>query len=101
MRKAELKFKQILGVQYESKGRLNGSLYGLGFNGRVYRWDGKCSGWIPYRMDIAECDSEHKESENYVKPKPPKLVINPFKPKIKIVPMKSFIVEGEEKLPWM
>lgn len=64
-----LKFKQLLSLEYERKGRmLNSSLFGLSSDGKVYRWDGKCSGWIPYKMEIAACSHEHKESIDYKEP---------------------------------
>ena len=39
---------------------LHYSTLAVGDDGVVYRYDPKCSGWIPWPMDIATCREDHK-----------------------------------------
>ena len=57
----ELRMKEIIPVQWEGDERLlTYSLYGLSKDGKLYRMDGKCTGWIPQNMKLAVCAKEHK-----------------------------------------
>jgi hypothetical protein len=58
----EVRFKQILAAQWT--GATNGvqsySMLGLSEDGRVFRYDPLCEGWIPWSMKIAGCKDSHK-----------------------------------------
>jgi hypothetical protein len=56
----EVRFKQLLAGQFSTDGGISYSLIGLSEDGRVFRYDPKCSGWIPWPMTIAECREQHE-----------------------------------------
>ena len=57
----ELKMQQLYIAPWGRNGDLSYSVFGLTTEGKVYRWDGKCTGWIPWNMHEAECAAEHKK----------------------------------------
>lgn len=58
----KLSFKQCWVAPYQNAGGpLTYCTYGLSSEGWVYRWDGKCSGWLPQNMEVAECLEDHPE----------------------------------------
>ncbi len=58
----EVRFQQCWVGQYtDSRNKITFSTYGLTHEGKVYRFDGFCSAWLPLNMEIALCTEEHKE----------------------------------------
>ncbi len=58
----EIEMKQIAIAPWDgSNGGRTYSVFGLGEDGKVYRFDGKCTGWIPQNMRIAPCAKEHRK----------------------------------------
>jgi hypothetical protein len=57
----QLKMKQILSAPWDGRDGRTYSIFALGEDGVVYRFDGKCTGWIPQNMTIAECADTHKK----------------------------------------
>ncbi len=56
-----VKMTQILAAQFTSaSGVLSYSMFGLGADGVVYRYDPACDGWIAWPMMIAGCRQNHK-----------------------------------------
>ena len=56
----QLKFKQIISAEWEGNYGQTYSIIALSEDGRVYRYDAKCEGWIPWSMDEATCKDDHK-----------------------------------------
>lgn len=55
----ELKVKSLHIAQWDSpKGRTYSTL-AVGTDGKVYRYDPKCEGWIAWSMKIAGCRAKH------------------------------------------
>jgi hypothetical protein len=52
-------FKQIEVAPFTNKGNSSYSVLGLSTGGRVYRYDPKCEGWIPWSNKIATCKNNH------------------------------------------
>jgi hypothetical protein len=59
--KRNLKMKQILAAPWDGATGRTYSIFALGRDGVVYRFDGKCTGWIPQNMAIAKCSDTHKK----------------------------------------
>ncbi len=58
----EVRFQQCWVGQYtDSRNKITFSIYGLTHEGKVYRFDGFCSAWLPLNMEVALCIEEHKE----------------------------------------
>jgi|SRR5580692_4614868 hypothetical protein len=57
----EVKMQQLYIAPWGRDGDVSYSVIGLSVEGKVYRWDGKCTGWIPWNMHEAECAAEHKK----------------------------------------
>ena len=56
----DLKVKQIVVAPFQVLGGpLSYSVLALGTDGKVYRYDPKCRGWLPWSMTIAACIDEH------------------------------------------
>lgn len=52
----QLRMKQIVIAPWQgSDGGMTYSTLGLGEDGKVYRYDAACEGWIQYHMKDAEC----------------------------------------------
>jgi hypothetical protein len=59
----ELRVKQIAVAQWRNSDNvLSHSTFALGEDGKVYRFDVKCNGWMPLPMNIVHCRSEHKNN---------------------------------------
>jgi hypothetical protein len=56
---AEVRFKQIIVGQFTSDRGGGYSTLGLSEDGRVYRYDPHCEGWIPWPMKVASCRESH------------------------------------------
>lgn len=56
---SEVRFAQILAAPFATDAGASYSLVGLTHDGRVFRFDPKCQGWIPWPMAIAECREQH------------------------------------------
>jgi len=54
-----IKMQQILAAPFNGTGGLTYSMFGLGRDGVVYRYDTQCEGWIPWPNKIANCRSKH------------------------------------------
>lgn len=52
-------FQQILIAPFTSSTGSSYSVLGLSKAGRVYRYDPKCEGWIPWSNTIASCKNKH------------------------------------------
>lgn len=58
---SELKAAQIIVAPFQKVGGpLSYSIIALGVDGRVYRYDPKCEGWLPWSMKVATCIDDHK-----------------------------------------
>ncbi len=56
----KLRVKQLLVAPFQSVGGpLSYSVLALGEDGKVYRYDPRCKGWLPWSMEIATCLDEH------------------------------------------
>lgn len=56
----ELRVKQLIVAPFQVKdGPLTYSTLAVGEDGKAYRYDPKCSGWLPWSMKIATCIDEH------------------------------------------
>lgn len=56
----EVRFKQLLAGQFSTADGMSYSLIGLSEDGRVFRYDPKCEGWIQWPMTVAECREQHE-----------------------------------------
>ncbi len=56
----EVRFSQILAAPFATDAGASYSLIGLTPDGRVFRYDPKCEGWIPWPMSIAGCREQHE-----------------------------------------
>jgi len=57
--KSRIRMVQIVAAHWGSS-PLSYSVIGLDTQGRVWRYDGKCSGWIPWNMEPAICEQPHR-----------------------------------------
>ncbi len=56
-----LKFQQIVVAPWQGDNGMTYSVIGLEQDGRVYRYDAKCDGWIPWSNELATtCKVPHK-----------------------------------------
>lgn len=55
-----VRFKQIEVARFTTREGSSYSVLGLSASGRVYRYDPKCDGWIPWSNKIATCKARHK-----------------------------------------
>lgn len=55
-----LRFKQILAAQWEGDTGMTYSVLALSEDGKVYRYDPKCEGWIPWPDQETSCRENHK-----------------------------------------
>lgn len=56
----EVRFQQCWVAPFQFPGgALTYSTFGLSTDGKVYRFDPKCDGWIPWSMKVATCKNEH------------------------------------------
>lgn len=66
MPKQKLRFKQLVAGQFQAPRpdlgqlALNYSMIGLAEDGTVWRYDVGCFGWIPYNMEVADCDQHRR-----------------------------------------
>lgn len=58
--KKEVRMSQILAAQWQGDSGLSYSIFALGVDGAVYRYDPKCEGWIRWPMVEAGCRMDHK-----------------------------------------
>lgn len=56
----ELVLQQIVAAPFTSAGIQSYSVLGLSNDGKVYRYDPKCLGWVPWSMTVAGCRDKHK-----------------------------------------
>jgi hypothetical protein len=52
--------QQVLALPWDGNTGRTYSVLGLAKDGRVYRYDLSCGGWIPWSMKVARCAKEHK-----------------------------------------
>jgi hypothetical protein len=55
-----IKFKQILAAPFTTVTGASYSMFGLGTDGAVYRFDPQCDGWIPWSTNVVGCKTQHK-----------------------------------------
>lgn len=56
-----LRFAQITVANWhDDDGRLHYSTLALGIDGRVYRYDAACNGWVAWSDRLATCEGRHK-----------------------------------------
>lgn len=63
MKAKTLRMKQIMTAPWGTQGNLSYSTFGLSSDGKVYRYDPECEGWLPNAMVEAgaSCIAEHKK----------------------------------------
>ena len=54
-----IRFKQLVIAPWEGENGMTYSTLALGEDGKVYRYDPQCEGWIPWPDKIANCRMDH------------------------------------------
>ena len=57
--RGQVRMKQIVVAPFTTERGSSYSTLGLGTDGKVYRYDPKCEGWIAWPMKLAGCRNDH------------------------------------------
>lgn len=57
---ADLRMRQLVIAPFTTETGSTYSVFALGEDGAVYRYDPGCEGWLPWPMKVATCKDKHK-----------------------------------------